>query len=226
MAFFCCALHYLVPCAIYVQHNMRISGLYLQLYGASAMGIDILSRKSLLPVEIWQWLVVWTKRKINNITSVLSEQNGLTSAPHFCDNNMSRMKPCAFWNTMTSSNGNVFRATGLLWRECTGRLTKASDTELWFFFAPEQTVEQTIERRRWFETHRSHNDVTVMVRYFRGVTVCHLWSATLDRPTTGVGLKSEFPLSTILPFCFRITDIMVAYGISRSSPQLTCADTS
>ena len=48
-------------------------------------------------------------------------------------------------------------------------------------------------RRRWFETHRSHNDVTVMVRYFRGVTVCHLWLATLDRPTTGVGLNSEFP---------------------------------
>ena len=52
---------------------------------------------------------------------------------------------------MTSSNGNIFRVTGLLWGEFTGHrwipLTKASDAELWCFlwFAPEHTVEQTIE---------------------------------------------------------------------------------
>ena len=38
---------------------------------------------------------------------------------------------------MTSSNGNIFRATGPLWGEPTGDrwipLTKASDTEFWFF---------------------------------------------------------------------------------------------
>ena len=38
---------------------------------------------------------------------------------------------------MTSSNGNIFRVTGPLWRESTGDrwlpLTKASDAELWCF---------------------------------------------------------------------------------------------
>ena len=52
---------------------------------------------------------------------------------------------------MTSSNGNIFRVTGLLWGESTGHrwipLTKASDAELWYFLwsATEQTVEKTIE---------------------------------------------------------------------------------
>ena len=52
---------------------------------------------------------------------------------------------------MTSSNGDIFRVTGLLCGEFTGRRwippTKASDTELWCFrwSAPEQTVELTIE---------------------------------------------------------------------------------
>ena len=48
---------------------------------------------------------------------------------------------------MTSSNGNIFHATGLLWGESTGHrwipLTKTSDAELWCFFlsVPERTVE-------------------------------------------------------------------------------------
>ena len=52
---------------------------------------------------------------------------------------------------MTSSNGNIFRVTGLLWGESTGDrwipLTKASDTELWCFLwsAPVQTGEQAME---------------------------------------------------------------------------------
>ena len=52
---------------------------------------------------------------------------------------------------MTSSNGNLFRVTGPLWGESTGRpvipSTKASDVELWRFLwsEPEQTVEQTME---------------------------------------------------------------------------------
>ena len=57
---------------------------------------------------------------------------------------------CQETTMMTSSNGNIFRATGPLLRESTGGrwipLTKASDVELWFYLsAPEQTVEQTIE---------------------------------------------------------------------------------
>ena len=51
---------------------------------------------------------------------------------------------------LTSSNGNFFRVTGPLWGEFTGHRwitpTKASDAELWcFLYAPEQTVEQTVE---------------------------------------------------------------------------------
>ena len=51
---------------------------------------------------------------------------------------------------MTSPDGNIFRVTGLLWGESTGHrwipLTKASDTELWYFLwsSPERTVEQTM----------------------------------------------------------------------------------
>ena len=52
---------------------------------------------------------------------------------------------------MTSSNGIIFRVTGLLWGEFTGHRsiprTKASDAELWclLWSAPELTAEQTME---------------------------------------------------------------------------------
>ena len=48
---------------------------------------------------------------------------------------------------MTSSNGNIFHVTDLLWRECTSHqwipLTKVCDAELWCFLwsAPDQTAE-------------------------------------------------------------------------------------
>ena len=55
-----------------------------------------------------------------------------------------------FWIfMMTSSNDTIFRVTGPLWGESTGHrwipLTKASDTELWYFLCAGQTVEQTPE---------------------------------------------------------------------------------
>ena len=52
---------------------------------------------------------------------------------------------------MKSSNGNIFRVTGLLWGLFNGHrwipLTEASDAELWCFlcFAPEHTTAQTTE---------------------------------------------------------------------------------
>ena len=67
-------------------------------------------------------------------------------------------------NTMTSSNRNIFRVTGPLRGEFTGHrwipLSQASDAELWYFLwsALEQTVEQTIDLRRY----RAHYDVIVM----------------------------------------------------------------
>ena len=57
----------------------------------------------------------------------------------------------SYSDMMTSSNGNIFRITGLLWRESTAHrwipLTKASDAELWFFIwrSPEQTAKQTAD---------------------------------------------------------------------------------
>ena len=56
------------------------------------------------------------------------------------------------FDMMTSSNGNIFRVTGLLRREFTGPRwiprTKASDTELWWFLwsAPEYKAELTMAR--------------------------------------------------------------------------------
>ena len=52
---------------------------------------------------------------------------------------------------MTSSNINIFHATGPLWGDSTSHrwilLTKASDAELWYFLwsTPKHTVEETIE---------------------------------------------------------------------------------
>ena len=52
-------------------------------------------------------------------------------------------------NMMTSSNENIFRVTGPLWRESTGDrwipLTKASNTELWCFLWSAPEPEPTIE---------------------------------------------------------------------------------
>ena len=52
---------------------------------------------------------------------------------------------------MTSSNENIFRVIGPLWRESIGHrwisLTKANEAELWYFLwsEPEQTDEQIIK---------------------------------------------------------------------------------
>ena len=57
---------------------------------------------------------------------------------------------------MTSSNGNIFRVTDLLWGEATGRqwipLTKSSDTAIDVFFdiRPNKWLSKQ-SRRRWFE---------------------------------------------------------------------------
>ena len=55
---------------------------------------------------------------------------------------------------MTSSDGNIFRVTGLLCGEFTGHRwiphTKASDAELWCFLSTRQLSKQW--RRWWYET--------------------------------------------------------------------------
>ena len=75
---------------------------------------------------------------------------------------------------MTSSNGSIFRVTGLLGGESIGNwwipLTKASDAELWYFLwsAPEQTVEHTIE--------------TLMIWDAIALIMASLWCYIFDTP--------------------------------------------
>ena len=60
------------------------------------------------------------------------------------------------WSMMTSSNGNIFRVTGLLCGEFTGHRwiprTKASDAELWCFLWSALDKRLNKKRHRWFET--------------------------------------------------------------------------
>ena len=73
---------------------------------------------------------------------------------------------CPIETMMTSSNGNIFHVIGHLCGEFTDHRwifpTKASDAELWYFFwpAPQQTVEQTLEMAVICDSHRTHYDVT------------------------------------------------------------------
>ena len=68
------------------------------------------------------------------------------------------------FNMMTSSNGNIFRVTGLLCGEFTSHrwipITKARDAELWCFIwsAPKSTVEKHRDASD-FRRHRAHYDV-------------------------------------------------------------------
>ena len=69
---------------------------------------------------------------------------------------------------MTSSNGNIFRVTGLLCGEFTGPRwilrTKASDAELWCFLwsAPEINSWVNNPEAGDLRRHRAHCDVSVM----------------------------------------------------------------
>ena len=61
----------------------------------------------------------------------------------------------AYWlHTMTSSNGNISRVTGPLWREFTGHRwippIKASDAELWFFYLRLNKRMSKYSIRLWF----------------------------------------------------------------------------
>ena len=74
---------------------------------------------------------------------------------------------------MTSPNGNIFRVTGLLWRESTGHwwipVTKASDV---FFDLRLNKRLSKQSRRRWFETssrslwrHRNEGNQIPVITY-------------------------------------------------------------
>ena len=72
---------------------------------------------------------------------------------------------------MTSSNGNIFPITAHLCGEFTGHRwiprTKASDAELWYIlWSFDLRPNKRLSKQScgwWFETHRAHYDVTVMV---------------------------------------------------------------
>ena len=71
---------------------------------------------------------------------------------------------------MTSSNGNIFRVTGLLWGEFTGHrwipLTKASDAELWCYFMICAWRNGWVNNRDAgdLRRHRVHYDVTGCIK--------------------------------------------------------------
>ena len=85
---------------------------------------------------------------------------------------------------MTSSNGNIFRVIGPLWREFTGHrwipLTKASDAELWCFFLIFDRINSWVNNHEagGLRHRRAHYDVIVM-HYF----VCV--AATVRYPAPG-----------------------------------------
>ena len=90
---------------------------------------------------------------------------------------------------MTSSNGNIFRITGPLWGESTGRrwfsLTKATDAELWCFLwcRPEQTSEQTIETPVFWDAWRSlyrHCNVLKWIPTTRLLSVNWYWMMWIE----------------------------------------------
>ena len=70
---------------------------------------------------------------------------------------------------MTSSNGNIFRATGPLCGEFTGHRwiprTKASDAELWCFLRSAHWINGWANTREAgdLRRHRAHYDVTVIL---------------------------------------------------------------
>ena len=80
--------------------------------------------------------------------------------------------PTSSWycdrNKMTSSNGSIFRVTGLLCGEFTGHrwipLTKASDAELWCFLLICTWINGWVNNRGAGDLgrHDAHYDVTVM----------------------------------------------------------------
>ena len=94
---------------------------------------------------------------------------------------------------MTSSNGNIFRVTGLLCGEFTGHRwippTKASDAELSCFF--DLRLDKRLNkqlRRRWFETP-SHSLWRHCTAYIQFHTPAAWYSGTpLERP--GMSKKS------------------------------------
>ena len=69
---------------------------------------------------------------------------------------------------MTSSNGNIFRVTGLLCGEFIGRrwipLTKASNSELWCFLSSAPCIKGWVNNREVgdLRRHHAHYDVIVM----------------------------------------------------------------
>ena len=93
-----------------------------------------------------------------------------------------RYSKMIFYHMITSSNGNIFRSTGLLCGEFTGDrwipLTKANDAELWCFFFISAWVNGWVNNREAgaLMRFRAHYDVTVM-----NITWYLHWNFTIRR---------------------------------------------
>ena len=110
---------------------------------------------------------------------------------------------------MTSSNGNIFRLTGLLWEESTGHITKARDTEILLFLwsTLEQTVEQTIK--------------TLVIFYAIALIRTSLWLhwCAQFRKYTAYALRLRIYYSlTWIMFCWSFNAKLWSKTLQRNSP--------
>ena len=106
-------------------------------------------------------------------------------------------QPCLF--TMTSSNGNIFRVTGLLWGESTGHwwipITKASDAELWYFL-------QSAPEKCWagyWRRHQAHYEVTVICST---IVISLIFPEQRSLPFVGLSVLLWYPRE--IELCFSI----------------------
>ena len=123
---------------------------------------------SLYPISVQRTVQWWKIWKLKVLLWIFLINKGHNKAAYYRKYHKKKIKDEALMTLIiTSSNGNIFRVTGPSWRESIGHrwipLTKAPVTRSFdalFVLGLKRMSKQA--RRRWFETHCSHYDVTVM----------------------------------------------------------------
>ena len=91
---------------------------------------------------------------------------------------------------VTSSNGSIFRVSGLLCGEFTGHQwnprTGASDVELWCFLWSEPWINGLVNNDDTgdLRCHHAHYDATVMLLFFTHVCIIQPWCVDSPLPST------------------------------------------
>ena len=128
------------------------------------------------------WWTVWLGLSISCSTNMYNSIVTMYTLYAPRNMNMVRTWLCFWycWIMMTSSSGNILHVTGPLWGGSTSNwripLTKASDTELWYFLwsVPEQTAAQTIETTViWDAIALIMTSLTIIYPYLSGLFHWH-----------------------------------------------------